>query len=1683
MQDDRWGIGDIITIIFSSVVNKGCYQGCPDFGVTSTQISRMLEFGDALWAPDAPIMGTITGRWLSQGAEACSSCLNHTSGVCKQDAVLDDETGLYLEVTSRPCVALQGDVCPSGYSLCNSKILQIVGDQLEASMRPPTINGLQIQLKASGDLRNYPASIEPLGGSGTTSPLLHGNFGPPCVRISNLVAYDPIGHNGDFTNGDTITIDFNTPTNMAGGGENLNKNQLLSIIDFYCNDGQFCPDFAQDYEATWTSRQQLKITVTDVSNTFAYDPTANPLETPLPGDFYLKFKEGIYLVNYPPACLPNDPISSTLTGTFGPSNIAITKLEVDDPFNIGSVWDAGDTLKIMLSRGTDYAGKGPGTVQNPWRKADIDQVFQSSCPPFDPDCVPVPLGLDYTGRWWDRKTFQLTLVKAHPNVTALDGVRCCEKNFQLKILRTANLRHFPPTSDAADTCGGPNACPEVGFPVSEFWGPPGGPGCSELGTDLSLYCEKLIGDYGTPFPNVAAFVGAPPTNAVSRYVEGSTISITFSEYSNMGACRDFDQAELILPYPPCLGSIGTCSLMLPWVVADDSDNLELACSTEGGTFVAKDSSESFHNCQLIQYNTKDGCEGHISPSGSGVAIWTAGLAPHQSCSDHTLTLFEDCSTAGETWRIHTTMIPQTNILKAMDFSHSMGASFTGSWMDYGPIQGGVCTVPCAKVFQITVRDITGASPPEIDLFTVRMNPNRGIAIRRSFEFSPGSDSPSKGMSGNFGPPTVVMVSLEAGANPTPAGRNSRGLLTGLYEEGCSLTVGFDQYTNRGNFSMKNIPKHTIDQIFAFSKSLGSEYTGEWANCTLYPGKVFPGCQSFIITIKNASGASPPTVFGLQATLLETGNIRNYPSASAPSSGLGPVMQGNFGPSSVYVERLVADDPGNLHTRFDVDDVILLMFNMPTNRADMQLNQIYDKDAVDGFIRFSTELARDYIGVWKDNAIFEITIKELEPQATLPYIGSFKLELLKSGNLRNFPPTSDQSYSVSAPLSGGFGLSTLFILSSVASDPEPMDTRYGDGDRITITFSQGTNKAGLPDSNITKEQLNNLLHFSMPLGDSYHGSWLSDSVLEIIITNSTKPSTTFWCEPKADCDHVKCALCETKVEWFSCVRLLSDSSLPDYITNQGTADCPSCDNPVIVKSRLTNNGTADCRLCPRPLFQWMKTGICQYVSDGGYAPPLLDVTLITVKQAADLREVPPLLKPSSGIDETGAYPPAYLSGGFAYSTVEMVSLVARDPDKGDSVYSAGDFIAVTFNQATNRANLPEQGVDKAQIDNLFKFSHSLGRDYTGYWPNSSTFIIDILDIEGNGHPTIDSFFVTTRVEGRLRDSFGVSEAAVISGNGNETILTLKGEFGPSTIFIRAFRASSPESRSDVYNVGAAFTIFFSEETNRGGLPATGWTKAQIDTAFDFYSDLYDPHPLGVDYSGYWPDNRTFMISILAVDRDEPKGPPPLSGGNFRVSVKFSGNIRNNPPQCAAAVINRFEAAQKGLGGEENPGMNCDCCSPCGSCDICDAYSCMSVLDEFETMQSVCSNCCGAKDGDHCCRILSGDYGKLVSVYSIEPVRISVTGQMITINGHGFDGRPVYNKASVGGLNCPILRSVMDEKTKDGFMICKAPDGIGSDVKAVEVEVFDYFTDPPTSVKGFCCKVTLPLLFDYVCVISQ
>ena len=67
-----------------------------------------------------------------------------------------------------------------------------------------------------------------------TSPELSGDFGPSTVVITSVTASDPDTEDSVYSNGDTITIDFNEDTNRAyfcnGGvpGSSTVCNQELS---------------------------------------------------------------------------------------------------------------------------------------------------------------------------------------------------------------------------------------------------------------------------------------------------------------------------------------------------------------------------------------------------------------------------------------------------------------------------------------------------------------------------------------------------------------------------------------------------------------------------------------------------------------------------------------------------------------------------------------------------------------------------------------------------------------------------------------------------------------------------------------------------------------------------------------------------------------------------------------------------------------------------------------------------------------------------------------------------------------------------------------------------------------------------------------------------------------------------------------------------------------------------------------------------------------------------------------------------------------------------------------------------------------------------------------------------------------------------------------------------------------
>jgi hypothetical protein len=67
-----------------------------------------------------------------------------------------------------------------------------------------------------------------------------------------------------------------------------------------------------------------------------------------------------------------------------------------------------------------------------------------------------------------------------------------------------------------------------------------------------------------------------------------------------------------------------------------------------------------------------------------------------------------------------------------------------------------------------------------------------------------------------------------------------------------------------------------------------------------------------------------------------------------------------------------------------------------------------------------------------------------------------------------------------------------------SDPDNSNSAYDTGDTITIRFSEKTNKGELPDRSITREPNDNLLRFNLPLGNDYHGDWITCDIMRITI---------------------------------------------------------------------------------------------------------------------------------------------------------------------------------------------------------------------------------------------------------------------------------------------------------------------------------------------------------------------------------------------------------------------------------------------------------------------------------------------------------------------------------------------------------------------------------------------------------
>ena len=110
----------------------------------------------------------------------------------------------------------------------------------------------------------------------------------------------------------------------------------------------------------------------------------------------------------------------------------------------------------------------------------------------------------------------------------------------------------------------------------------------------------------------------------------------------------------------------------------------------------------------------------------------------------------------------------------------------------------------------------------------------------------------------------------------------------------------------------------------------------------------------------------------------------------------------------------------------------------------------------------------------------------------------------------------------------------------------------------------------------------------------------------------------------------------------------------------------------------------------------------------------------------------------------------LEGSFGPELIKVMSMTASDPDSSDPAYDIGDAITIHFSEKTNKGELPDRKVSRADIDALLQFNLPLGEDYRGDWLTCDTLRITILNISDVPPPGLGILNVSVLPGGKLRN---------------------------------------------------------------------------------------------------------------------------------------------------------------------------------------------------------------------------------------------------------------------------------------------------------------------------------------------
>ena len=852
------------------------------------------------------------------------------------------------------------------------------------------------------------------------------------------------------------------------------------------------------------------------------------------------------------------------------------------------------------------------------------------------------------------------------------------------------------------------------------------------------------------------------------------------------------------------------------------------------------------------------------------------------------------------------------------FTTPLGADVRGQWND-------------TSTFVIYLEDASGAGPVQRgatrvhasvadDAVPLRNRAGCGGAAESSC-LMPALPRPPR-LVGDFGvlpeSPKLLSVTIEDYDN-----------LDSVYSANDTIIVRFDRPTDYGGGSRSG-GREFVDALLNFSTPLGNDYVGGWSNdrrdlivTTLDSGNGTVELQ--LLLDENGTAVRTPTIVTV------VGDVRTREGNSPPSwANLTRTLVGSFGDNSSTAFPRVISSVGREAVRGSEWELTVTL-DRATDRGRRRLPEgDCPADAIDAGARLAqscVELLFTFTpsdaltnpafpapatvhGRWADDSVFVMTttldvatpeVKFGEGQEDYLQIGATAYMYNHGGSVNATDDCNQltsqlcqhcdvQPQFTACPYMTQVGKPTApQLIGFAVNDADNADAVLSVGDEYLLTFDMDTDQVGCnPTCRGGPEYVLRLFAFSAPLASDYIGEWRDNRTFAITVT-----------------------------------RVDPGFMAPLVALTIAALRPPNSALQAIIASELA---------------PWLEqTGVSYQDLQAGLVPDALQLRSVDGLSEFASPMCAALSLAYCDDPDTGARPVPTLLGDFGVlAAPTIMSFTGDDPDNFDEMYSVGDTLTLVLNMASD-ALLPPRSAsgDRAFVDELFAFTHSLGADYSGIWADTSTFQITVLDVAGAGTPTMSGpctqqnrtlahlpeddcifnrlvlpppmpplapgasshpptppsipgfapayvawpppvyafFNDTSNLRGITQRSQLTSEPVALSGS-----------FGVSTPpVLLSWTAADADNADSTFSPGDTLTLLFSMRTNRGGsngLSDAGG-KAWVDTLLEFSASL------GRDYSGHWADAS--QLVIVSVD---PTDAAPPRIGLTAVTVRFGEhNITN------------------------------------------------------------------------------------------------------------------------------------------------------------------------------------------------